>query len=197
MLAKGDSTRLPKKNTHPFHGRMLFEWNLEKLLNLGLKVVLDSDDDDILEHARGMGAISRKRPQELCGHDIPSVPLFLSIINEFPSATKLLNVQANSPQVTTSVIANCLLALNMNAVNEVLTINSDLSLNGSVWGFSRHRLENYGDYYTHDPDVFILDNSIDIHTEFELNNASQEFDPAVRAGELIYSKFSNNGEREG
>lgn len=182
MLAKGESTRLAKKNTQPFHGRLLFEWNLEKLLNLGLKVVLDSDDDDILEHAHEMGAIPRKRPEELCGHDIPSVPLFLSIINGFPSAKKLVNVQANSPQVTPSVIERCVAALNMNAVNEVLTINSDLSLNGSVWGFSRSRLENYGDYYTHNPDVFILDNSIDIHTESELNKARQEFDPDLGSG---------------
>ena len=56
-------------------------------------------------------------------------------------------------------------------VNEILTMYSDHSINGSVWGISKHRLDNYKDYFAFKPDILILDNSKDIHTKLEFDKA--------------------------
>ena len=58
-----------------------------------------------------------------------------------------------------------------NDIDEILTMFSDFSINGAVWGISKHRIENYGCYYTKKPDVLILDDSEDIHTKDEFNRA--------------------------
>ncbi|MEC9248618.1 MAG: hypothetical protein VX986_06320 [Pseudomonadota bacterium] len=170
MIVKGESTRLPYKNTLRFLGRPLFERNLLKLLEMEITVVVDSDSDEILSRSEEMGAVPRIRPSSLRGHEVPSVPIFASILEEFSQYEALLNVQANSPCVAREVIQSCLHGLMDTNIDEVLTCYSDYALNGSVWGFSRNRVFNYGDFYSHSPDLLVVDDSIDVHTkeEFEL-----------------------------
>jgi hypothetical protein len=69
------------------------------------------------------------------------------------------------------VIKNCGDIIELSGINEVLTAYSNREINGSVWGFSRMRLEDYGDYYVHAPDALVLDDSIDIHTEDDYKKA--------------------------
>jgi hypothetical protein len=176
MIAKGASRRLKEKNSLLFCGRPLFEWNLEKLLKLGIPVHFDSDDNALLDRARDMGAFVHKRPKELCGHDIPSVPIFQNImkgLSEKPLA--VLNLQANSPNCSQGVLECCLAIARYVPFSELLTIYPDRSNNGSVWGFSFERLMNYGDPYVQLPDVLIVDDSIDIHTIDDFKKAQQMF----------------------
>ena len=55
--------------------------------------------------------------------------------------------------------------------DELLTIYPSLKINGSLWGFSKNKLLNYGDPYVHEPDVLLTDESIDVHTIEEYNIA--------------------------
>ncbi len=171
MIAKKESTRLPGKNTKEFNGIPMFLWNLRKLLDVFETVVFDSDCPIMCDSASKIGAIPHLRNMELRGNDIPSVPLFKSIIDEFPQYNYLVNVQANSPNASLEVIRNCGAIIELSGMNEVLTAYSSREINGSVWGFSRMRLENYGNYYVHSPDALVLDDSIDIHTEGEFKKA--------------------------
>jgi CMP-N-acetylneuraminic acid synthetase len=176
MIAKGASRRLKGKNSLLFCGRPLFEWNLEKLLKLGIPVHFDSDDEALLERARTMGAFVRNRPEELCGHDVPSVPILqdmLKGLSEKPKA--ILNLQANSPNCSQIVLEQCLAVARHVPFSELLTVYSDRRNNGSVWGFSFDRLMNYGDPYVHLLDVLIVDDSIDIHTIDDFKRAQQLF----------------------
>lgn len=174
MIAKRESTRLPGKNLKDFHGMPMFLWNLKKLLNIFESVVFDSDCESMCEIAREVGAFSSLRDVDLRGNNVPSVPLFQSILDKFPQFDYLVNVQANSPNTPESVISNCGDILNLPGINEVLTAYSNREINGSVWGFSRMRIETYGDYYVHAPDALVLDDSIDIHTIDEFKKALDE-----------------------
>jgi|TARA_B100001059_G_C17838713_1_gene590258 CMP-N-acetylneuraminic acid synthetase len=174
MIAKGSSTRLANKNTLDFCGKPLYQWNLQKLLNIFSKVVFDSDNIEMLDHAKKVGAIPHKREEKLLGDEVPSVPIFQSIIKKFPEYSFMINVQANSPTISNSTIKKIKNISTFNNVNEILTMFSDFSINGAVWGISRYRLDNYGCYYTKKPDALILDTSQDIHTQEEFDSA-QEF----------------------
>ena len=125
----------------------------------------------MLDEAQKLGADPHLRSSELRGNDVPSVPIFLSIINDFPSYSHIINVQANSPNVSEQVIYNSGAIAKKLSINEILTMYSDHSINGSVWGISKKRLENYGDFYIHSPDVLLLDDSVDVHTIDEFNRA--------------------------
>lgn len=174
MIAKRESTRLPGKNLLEFNGHPMFIWNLRKLLNLFETVVFDSDCQKMLDMACAIGAIPHKRKVGLEGNDIPSVPIFKSIIEDEPSFQAVINLQANSPGTPEEVIKQCAHIIGIESIREVLTFYSSRDINGSVWGLSKERLINYGDYYVHYPDALVLDNSIDIHTEEDFLAARNE-----------------------
>lgn len=164
MIAKKESLRLPGKNMKDFNGVPMFLWNLKKLVCLFDTVVFDSDCVDMCALAAEAGAHISLREQNLRGNDVPSVPIFSSVINRFPDLNKLISLQANSPHTSLDVINRCATKLLMDGVEEVLTRYENGEINGSVWGLSRYRLKNYGDFYSHSPDVLVIDDSIDIHT---------------------------------
>lgn len=174
MIAKRQSTRLPGKNLLEFNGYPMFIWNLKKLLNIFETVVFDSDCQEMCEMACAIGAIPHKRKVALEGNDVPSVPIFKSIIEDEPEFRALINLQANSPGTPEEVIRQCAHIIEINSIDEVLTFYSSRDINGSVWGFSKDRLNNYGDYYVHYPDALVLDDSIDIHTKEDFLAASNE-----------------------
>lgn len=174
MIAKGASLRLPGKNTREFFGRPLYEWNLEKLLRQGIPVMFDSDDEGMLKRATVLGAVPHLRSKSLCGHDVPSVPLFQSIVNDAATVPgAILNLQANSPNCSELLVSRAVALCRHVAFAELLTVFPDRSNNGSLWGFSYERLMNYGDPYVHKPDVLLVDDAVDIHTEADLEAARQ------------------------
>lgn len=174
MIAKRESTRLPDKNLLEFNGYPMFIWNLKKLINIFETVVFDSDCSQMLEMAKNIGAIPHERKEILLGNDIPSVPIFKSILDDHSSFLSIINLQANSPNTSEKVIEQCGKIINLDSINEVLTFYSSKEINGSVWGFTKERINNYGDYYVHYPDALVLDDSIDIHTKEEFLAAVNE-----------------------
>jgi len=107
MIAKKESLRLPGKNMKDFNGVPMFLWNLKKLVRLFDTVVFDSDCVDMCALAAEAGAHVSLREQNLRGNDVPSVPIFSSVINRFPDFNKLISLQANSPHTSLDVINRC------------------------------------------------------------------------------------------
>ncbi len=176
MIAKGESTRLHKKNQRIFCNRPLYEWNLEKLLNIGIDVYFESDNEHMLEKAKEMGAHTILRPPELRGHNVPSVPLFQNIVaNMSYTPDAVINIQANSPNTSKELLFRAVKILQTIDCTEILTFYPDLRINGSLWGFSYNGLMNYQDPYVHNPDILLLDNAIDIHLETEFEEAEELF----------------------
>ncbi len=65
--ARGGSKRLPRKNILPFNGRPIISYPIRAALESRLfsKIIVSSDDDEILSVAREYGAWGVKRPAEL------------------------------------------------------------------------------------------------------------------------------------
>ena len=173
MIAKGESTRLPGKNIKNFNGMPLFQWNLGKLLSLFDEVVVDSDDKDILESAENMGAIPHIRRSDVIGNEVPSIKIFKSILDDFDTYDGIINIQANSPNVRKNLIFKAFNIIKEGCSDHILTLNEDMSWNGSIWCISRDVIYSTKDFYDIKPDMYLLDDSIDIHTQ-------EEFDLALK-----------------
>lgn len=168
MLVKRHSKRLPNKNILPINGEPMFVVNLKKCLEIFTKVYVSTDDYEIYREAEKLGAHAILRDDELCG-DTPNIPVYQHAM-EYMDCDAFVAVQANSPTIDKSVITSCYAELLLGAL-EVITVHEDGGIYGSCWGMTRDRLENYEDPYNPQPDVLILDTSVDIHSERDYNLA--------------------------
>ena len=175
MLVKSDSSRLNNKNILEIAGKPMFLWNLEKLLSLSKKVYVSSDSDEILEMAEGYGARGIKRPLELCG-DTPNIPVYQHALKSMGKTDAIIAVQANSPTLDIEVIKSARDLLTPDGpddikVDEVMTCSGGYKLYGSVWGLTVDKLKNYENPLKPNPEYRILDNSTDVHTLKDFNEA--------------------------
>lgn len=79
--ARGGSKRIPRKNLLPLAGKPLLAYTIEAALKSGVfaDVVLSSDDQEILELAKSLGAVADQRPEDLSGDTIR----FVQVVEEY------------------------------------------------------------------------------------------------------------------
>ena len=82
IIAKGHSSRLPKKNLLPFCGKPLFVWSVfqAKCSHLIDEVYVSTDHDEIERLAKKAGAHVIRRPT--LHHDITAGPIYCHAIHE-------------------------------------------------------------------------------------------------------------------
>jgi len=83
--ARGGSKRLPRKNVKLLAGKPLICWTIEAAIkaNLDAKIVVTSDDDEILEIAdayKSKGVYKRKRPGNLATDTASTVDAIIDVI---------------------------------------------------------------------------------------------------------------------
>lgn len=161
ILAKSKSNRLPGKNSLDFKGKPMFVENIKKCIRIFDKVYVSSDSQVILDQARAAGAIPIWRPQKLCG-DTPNIPVYRHALDKMGECD-IVAVQANSPTIKPETILWVKGMMEMGA-QEVMTCHPNHSIYGSVWALSHKRLMEYQDFYHPKPDILVVDNSVDIHT---------------------------------
>jgi len=83
--ARGGSRRIPRKNVRPFNGRPMLGYAVEVATASGLfeRVVVSTDDDEVAEVARGLGAeVPFRRPVEISDDHTPMAEVVLHAIDE-------------------------------------------------------------------------------------------------------------------
>jgi CMP-N,N'-diacetyllegionaminic acid synthase len=97
--ARGGSKRLPRKNILDLCGKPLIAWSIEACLNSKYldKVVVSSDDDEILNISQTYGCDILKRPNELATDTSPNFEPLSHAINCFPNFDYFLMIQPTSP----------------------------------------------------------------------------------------------------
>jgi CMP-2-keto-3-deoxyoctulosonic acid synthetase len=173
LLVKSDSKRLPNKNQLTFYGEPMWKINTAKCLKIFDKVFVSSDDIELLHEAWKMGAIPIERGEELCG-DTPNIPVYQHALERMGDADAIVAVQVNSPTVHPNLIAVVKMLAEM-GVHETMTVHKDYSIYGSIWALSAAKLRSYKDPYNPKPWVTLVDNSIDIHTEEDFNEAIRQY----------------------
>ena len=174
IIAKGDSNRLPNKNSLAFKGLPMFVHNVKKCKELFDKVYVSSDSDAILETAKQHSAIAIKRPKRLC-KETPSIMVF-DHAQKTMKADIVIAVQANSPTIDIELIRSAKIIMETGRFNELMTANPARKIIGSIWALNKEKLNNYGDFYTFKPDVTLIDPAIDIHTEDDYDRAKKQYE---------------------
>lgn len=118
------------------------------------------------------GAIAIHRDEDLCG-DVPDIPVYLHALSRMGLVKGVVAVHANNPTVDKNLIAMVKKNIEM-GVGEVMTSRpvthmetyhrQNSEIYGSIRGLSTERLLEYGDPYKPNPDVLIVDTSIEIET---------------------------------
>ena len=174
MIVKKNSLRLKQKNLQNFFGESLFMHNLKKICKIkGTNhFCIDSDCMSILRSAKKYSCLTSVRDISLRGHEVPSIPIFKSVLKKFGNNYDyLFNVQANSPNVSLKTLKNIIRILNLLKPKELTTRFSNGKRNGSVWCFDTKHIFKIKDFYNTQPDYLEIDNTIDIHTRYELEKA--------------------------
>lgn len=173
ILAKSDSGRLPDKNILPINGVPMFVVNLLKCKKIFRKVYVSSDSVEILEMAMKHGAIPIKRKKELCG-DTPNIPVYQHAI-KFIDEDVVLAVQANSPTIDSGLIVLAKKIMEL-GFGELMTCHENHEIYGSIWALTREKIKNYKDPRSPTPEVLVVDNSIDIHTQKDYNEVAKQYE---------------------
>ena len=97
--ARGGSKRLPRKNILDLAGKPLIAWSIESALKSKYidKVIVSSDDDEILQISKSFGANLIKRPQELATDISTSFDAIKHTINETQLHDYIVLLQPTSP----------------------------------------------------------------------------------------------------
>ncbi|MDY0147963.1 MAG: acylneuraminate cytidylyltransferase family protein [Halothiobacillus sp.] len=98
--ARGGSKGLPGKNIRPLKGRPLIGWSIEaaRASRYVSRIVVSSDDEEILAVARDQGAETPfRRPASLAGDDTPSMDVVLHALDQLAGFEWIVLLQPTSP----------------------------------------------------------------------------------------------------
>lgn len=180
IIAKKDSSRLKDKNFLNFCGQPMFIWNLKKCLKVFKEVYISSDYDYILAEAKKLGVVPIKRPAELCRSDVPSIPVFKQALQFMAKPDIIIVVKADSPTLKIDLIKRAKELMEKYKYNELMTAypvkgyENKNHLYGSIWALTKERLENYQDAWNPEPEILLVDESIDIHTAEDFIKAEEQ-----------------------
>jgi len=168
IIARLGSRRLPYKNLLPFGGVSMLRRGVDLLAGHPRvdRVVVSTESDLVAsEVPLGGKVVLVRRPLELAGDEVPSVPVFQHLFARWPGQYHL-NWNINLPCSGAGLIDDAL-ALLESGEEEVLSDPVTL------WGQTRARLENYGDPWQITAKRFSSVHAVgpDVHTEEDWREA--------------------------
>jgi len=97
--ARGGSRRFPRKNILDLNGKPLIAWSIEAGLKSKYidKVVVTSDDSEILEISKKFGAEIIKRPEELASDTATTFDVIKHVIENIEKYDYIVLLQPTSP----------------------------------------------------------------------------------------------------
>ena len=163
VIARLCSKRLPYKNLLPFEGVPLVRRAvdfLQRCPEVDL-VVVSTESELIARTCHGTGAKILKRPLNLAGDEVASVPVFRHLVEHFPCDLHV-NYNCNFPVCDPEVVTR--------AVDLAKRTGESLSEPVAVWAQTRERLADYGDPFDISATRFEDDRicGIDVHREEDL-----------------------------
>ena len=151
--ARGGSKRLPRKNVLDLHGKPLMGWSIEAGLKSKYidKVIVTSDDAEILDIAEDAMAEAIRRPAELASDISTTFDAIKHTINSIEKYNYVVLLQPTSPLRTAKHIDEAIeLLVNKNADSVVSVCKTDhsplwsniLPSDGSMSNFVKDDIRN-------------------------------------------------------
>ena len=171
--ARGGSKRLPCKNILGLNGKPLIAYSIESGLNSKYidKVVVSSDDDEILTISKRYGAVTINRPNELASDTATTFDAIKHAVDNYEKYDYIVLLQPTSPLRDGDHIDKAIELLeskNADAVVSVCkmdhsplwsnTINDSLSMTGFLKGeVLNKRSQDLKEYYSLNGAIYICD----------------------------------------
>jgi len=172
--ARGGSKRLKGKNIYPLKGKPLIRWTIDAALKSKYinenNLYISTEDQKIKDVCTDFNIVDR--PPELARDDVWTQP----VVDHFTQSIKaqdddiIVLLQANSPQITGSVIDQCIDKLINNDLWQVHTTGEDLIHNGAVHVY-RNFVSSHKGKISYNG--FVITNWLDIHTKNDIIEVSK------------------------
>ena len=151
--ARGGSKRLPRKNILDLGGKPLIAWSIEAGLQSKYidKVIVTSDDDEILAIAKEFGSQTIKRPDELASDTATSFDAIKHTIENVEKYDYIVLLQPTSPLRTAKYIDEAIELLESKKADAVISVcemdhsplwSNTLLEDGSMNSFLRDEVKN-------------------------------------------------------
>jgi len=124
ILARGGSKGIPRKNIKPMNGIPLLVYNVKAALASGAfeKVVVSSDDDEILAVAVKAGAVAHRRSAESAKDTASSESGLFDYVNTVPELVSCALVQCTSPLTTADDFRNGVMKFHSSGADSLVTV---------------------------------------------------------------------------
>ena len=151
--ARGGSKRLPRKNVLDLAGKPLISWTIEAGLKSKYidKVIVTSDDDEILEISKRYGAQIIRRPHELASDTSTTFDALKHTIDNIEKYDYIILLQATSPLRNEKHIDNAIELLESKGADAIVGVcemdhsplwSNTLPPNNSMIGFLKDDILN-------------------------------------------------------
>jgi CMP-N,N'-diacetyllegionaminic acid synthase len=151
--ARGGSKRLPRKNVLDLNGKPLIVYSIESGLKSKYidKIIVTSDDEEILRISKEFGANIIKRPNELASDTAPSFNAIKHTIENVNKYDYIILLQPTSPLRSAKQIDEAIELLETKKANAVVSVcemehsplwSNTLPQDGSMQGFLRDEVLN-------------------------------------------------------
>lgn len=151
--ARGGSKRLPRKNLLDLHGKPLIAYSIEAGLNSRYvdKVIVTSDDDEILEISKKYGADVILRPDDLASDTATTFDTLKHTIDNCEKYDYIVLLQPTSPLRNEKHIDEAIKLLESKNANAVVSVcemshsalwSNSLPENGSMNNFLKDEILN-------------------------------------------------------
>jgi CMP-N-acetylneuraminic acid synthetase len=109
IAVRGGSKRVPKKNVRPFCGSSMLELKIQQALRLQdvNKVIVTSDDDEMLEIAERLGATPMKRDPYYATDTVPMGDVYVHLASLL-DCKDILWTPVTSPLVKDKTVQDCI-----------------------------------------------------------------------------------------
>ena len=151
--ARGGSKRLPRKNILDLCGKPLISWSIEAALKSKYisKVVVSSDDEEILNISSNFGADIIKRPYELANDTATTFDAIKHTINNLEKYDYIVLLQPTSPLRNENQIDEAIELLEEKQADAIVSVcemdhsplwSNTLPKDGNMRGFLREEILN-------------------------------------------------------
>lgn len=189
--AKGNSTRLHKKNIHPIFGQPMLYWAIQALKNskYPIETWVSTDDEEIKTLALQYGVKVLDRPNELTLDNVYKQAVIRSVAEHVywsleiheKSVDYWISLQPNSPEIESKMLDDALDLMIQYKKDELISCDTDLIQNAAFRIF-KGRYVMQKDLSTNC--MFYKCNLMDVHTidDVKLLEAKYAYRPEIKYG---------------
>jgi len=166
--ARGGSKRLPRKNILELDGKPLIAYSIEAALNSKYidRVVVSSDDSEILEVSQKFGSTILKRPDSLATDTSSTFDAIHHTLENYNSYDYIILLQPTSPLRTTKHIDEAIELLERKRADAIISVTQ--MEHSPLWS---NTLDKYGSMRNFISDEIRNKRSQDLEAHYRLNGA--------------------------